>query len=345
MKTLIIIFGELRTIDACVVSLLDNIIIPNKPCDIILSIDGEYKNIPTSLLSLLNPYIIDIYTTQNKIVERDHHRIEFFLVSEALKRAQDYIDQYTFVAKVRTDIYIKYPLPIKTIYGQCAPLYFRNVFLPFIKQTSINWKDNPDEAIKAWFLTGGQSFFISKQLDEEHPPKSPWCIDNVFDWNSDLFRKIRCICDARRHHDSASQLSVEFIQYIIRELSRDEHIVYLIGSTWIHFGYTDDILRTSIDLCIQYTTLVYPHKREDDILEWHDHKNQIRSKSQQDWKLITDNQIRMIHRTHKFHLFDLVNDADYIESFDASHSHNVNRKDPALFAWLVRPHQVPLQTV
>ena len=183
MKTLIIIFGQIRTLEHCLRNMLDNIIIPNKPCHVVLAIDGFYHDIPESILQDLKYYLVDIFTTQNKIIERDNQCIEFALVKHAIDRVSD-IQSYKYILKIRTDIYIRFPLDINTIYGTCSTQQFERFFTSFYK----NWKTQPADAIKSWFLTGGFDFFKTKQLDLKNPPRSPWSIENIFQWNSSLFR-------------------------------------------------------------------------------------------------------------------------------------------------------------
>jgi hypothetical protein len=116
--------------------------------------------------------------------------------------------------------------------------------------------------------------------------------------------------------------------------------MYLIGSTWIHFGYAKDVYDLSIELEDKHTMMNWKDKKDDDILEWIDHKNEKRSLVQSEWRNITDDQIRLIHHLKNIFLIDLVNKHDYIESFDASHSLFLNKKNPNLCAFLVRHHQI-----
>lgn len=330
MRSLIIIFGQIRTLTNCLPSILNNILIPNSPCDVILSIDGYYHDIPLNVLHDLKLYLIDIYTTQNKDISRDNQRIEFELVREAFQRIK-YPDIYTFALKIRTDIYIKYPIELKLIYGTCYKKHFENRFYQLIKHTKTDWKMNPSQVLKEWFLTGSFDFFISRQLDILNPPCHPWSIQNIYQWNQTLFQQIDELCEACK-----KPMTLDFIQYLIRQLSDNAHIVYLIGSTWIHFGRFNDIMKISTILCDSHTKMNWPNHDDNDILQWIDHKGKIRQKLQKEWKLITDDQIRLVHHINNYHLMDLVNNDDYIESFDATHTLSVNKKNPKLFAWIVR---------
>jgi len=336
MRTLVIIFGQVRTLSTCIQSIYDNILYVNSPCHCILAIDGKFQDIPNDVIHLLNPYIYDIFTTHNHDddeIKRDHQSIEFSLVNSILSRINP--DKYQFILKIRTDIYIRHPINLKIIYGLCSGHQFKKAFLDFIQHTKIHWKTQPFEAIQAWFLTGGLSFFISKQLDKDNPPVSPWSISNVYEWNAKLFKKLEMILE-RVNKD----IDIPYIQFLIRTLSKDDHILYLIGSTWIHFGLTMDVLNVSQKLHYHHTTMKWSHLNDDDVMEWTDHKNEVRKKCVKEWRNITDDQIRMVHHLNDVRLMDLVNPNDYIESFDARHSFKVNKKDSNLFAFIVRPHQL-----
>lgn len=327
MKTLIIIYGQIRTLQQCLRNMLDNIIIPNKPCHVALAIDGSYHDIPTSVLQDLKYYLIDVYTTQNKTVQRDHQSIEFSLVKHSLERIID-IDSYKYLLKIRTDLYVKYPIDIKIIYGTCSTQQFEKAFTQIYK----NWKTEPATAIKSWFLTGGFNFFKDTQLDTTNPPRSPWSIENIFQWNSTLFDKIDIICSIMKDKN----ITIHSIKTIIQELCLLDKVVYLIGSTWIHFGLCEHIVHISNTLYDKHSKMNWPGKNDDDELQWTDHKGEIRRKTQKEWKFITDDQIRLVHHLHSYYLMDLVNNKDYIESFDFKNTHNVNKKNRDLFAWIVR---------
>lgn len=331
MKTLIVIFGQVRTLEHCLRNMLDHLIIPNKPCHVVLSIDGSFHDIPSYILQDLKYYLIDVYTTQNKIIPRDNQCIEFSLVKHALDRIQD-IESYKYILKIRTDLYVRFPIDIKTIYATCSTSQFENQ----LTQIRKDWKEHPSQAIKEWFLTGGFYFFTTKQLDPKNPPRSPWSIQNIFEWNVSLFKIIDLIFERM----SQQNITIHFLKKIVQELSQNEKIVYLIGSTWIHFGLSEHIVDITNKLYLNHTRMRWPGKNDDDELQWTDHKGKIRKKKQHEWRLITDDQIRLVHHLNNYHLMDLVNNNDYIESFDAHNKHHINKKNRNLFAWIVRQHSL-----
>lgn len=338
MKTLIILFGQVRTLSHCIMSIYDKILVVNRPCHVVLSIDGVYQDIPRDVLDLLKPYLIDIYTTQNKDdVRRDNQIIEFFLVSKALERV--HAEDYMFVLKIRTDIFVRQPIDLKACYAMCTTQHFENIFLSFCSNLSWKWKEELARTIKAFLLTGGQKFFIPRQLDPSHPPRSPWSTSHVYEWNAPLLSTIDALCDSSRWKKGRN-VSVAYVHQIVRKLCQDFRVTFLIGSTWIHYGYSQDISRLSNMLTEEHTTLTREGVKGDDVLEWIDHKGEIRQMTQDAWRKVTDDQIRMVHHKYNYSLVDLVNDQDYIESFDATTSLRVNKKRADLFAWIVREKSV-----
>lgn len=335
-NTLIVIFGQVRTLEHTMLSIYNNILLKNKSSHVILSIDGTYQDIPSSFLSLFRHSLLDIYVTHNKDnLQRDHERIEFELVANALKRVVD-INDYEFILKIRTDVYIKYPMDIRLIYGKSSLESFSKSFQEFAQKLHMKgWKDDVKKCVKSWILTAGIPFFIDKQLDESNPPVSPWCIDNVYHWNHALFDFIDVIFEKL-----PTEPTISYIHTLIRTLLSDKKITFLIGSTWIHFGESSHIYDISLLLVDKHTTMQYPNKSDTDELSWIDHKGEVRTKTQSEWKLITDNQIRIVHQLHQYGLIDLVNNHDYMESFDARHSLHIDKRNPNLFAWIVRERQV-----
>lgn len=339
MKTLVVIFGQVRTLSACIMSIYEKILLVNRPCSVVLAIDGKYQDIPKDVLDLLNPFLIDIYVTHNKEdhVQRDNQGIEFSLVSNALERV-NCDDDFDFILKVRTDIFVRYPVDIRTIYGMCSQQQFEKNFLEFSTNLKMDWTTNLFIVLRAYLLTGALPFFVHKQTDELHPPISPWSTKTVYEWNADLFEKLEVICGMVLKRGQSP--TIAYVHNLVKKLYRDFHVVYLIGSTWIHFGYARDIANTSRLLVEKHATMKWPTFEDEDELEWVDHKGQRRSLPQKEWMKITDDQMRMVHHLHGYSLMDLVNPEDYRESFDAVRTLQVNKKRPDMFAWIVRSNQI-----
>lgn len=334
--TLIIIYGQVRTLETAIIPIYRNIILENYPCHVLLSIDGCLSDIPEKTRKLLDPYLMDVYFTNNKFeddVLRDHNRIEFTLVKNALEKlTPNQKDMYKFMLKIRTDLYIKQQLCLKNIYGLQSFEQFKTDWASFSSTPQISKLHLPSK-LKAWFLTGGVPFFIDRYKEDEIPT-SPWSLSDTVVWNEKLWH----LLDEKMK--LSNDQSLFLIHQIIRQLSYDARVIYLIGSTWIHFGYFKDVYEISVQIYSKYGALQWPNHSDDDSLEWIDHKGTKRSKTQKEWKWITDDQIRLFHITYNYALMDLVNPHDYIESFDSWHSLHENIKNKNLFAFIVRPHSI-----
>lgn len=333
--TLIIIYGQVRTLETAIIPIYRNIILENHPCHILLSIDGCLSDVPEKTRKLLDPYLMDIYFTNNKFdddVLRDNNRIEFTLVKNALdKLTQNQKDMYKFMLKIRTDLYIKQHLCLKNIYGLQSFEQFKRDWESFSSNPNIS-ELNLQSKLKAWFLTSGIPFFANRYKEDEIGI-SPWSLSNTVKWNDKLWN----LLDEKMK--LSSDHSVFRIHQIIRQLSYDAKVVYLIGSTWIHYGYFKDVYNISMQIYSKYGTLQWPNVADDDVLEWTDHKGTKRSKTQKEWQWITDDQIRLCHN-YNYGLIDLVNPQDYIESFDSWHLLHENIKNTNLFAFIVRPQSI-----
>lgn len=330
-KTLIVIYGQVRTFEITGLSIYQKIILENHPCHIILSVDGRYSDIPQNIMNLFDPYLLDIYTTNLKSeydIPRDHNRIEFTLVNNALERlTQSQKDEYMFMIKVRTDMYIREKISLKKIYCQQSLQQFQKDWTTFTNHCNIR-EISLQEKIKAWFLTGGGLMFFVNRYKSDHKPISPWSLSNVVEWNAQLWNTI----------DNTPK-SIFEIHKFIRKLSHEKCIVYLIGSSWIHFGYFNDLNDLSENIAKNYGTFRWT-ENDEEVLEWIDHKGTRRCKLQKHWRWITDDQLRLCHTQNNYSLIDLVNPQDYIESFDSWHTLKDNIKNENLFAFIVRKHSI-----
>lgn len=332
--TLIIIYGQVRTMETAIISIYKNIILENFPCHVILSIDGKLSDIPEKTLELLDSYILDIYFTNLKHeddIPRDHHRIEFTLVQNALERLSvNQIEVYDFLLKVRTDLYVKYPLCLRKIYGMQSFEDFKREWNLFIQHEHIVELNTPIQQIKAWILTGSGIPTFLNMYKEDHVHPSPWSLLNTIEWNKNLWSNLE--------NKMTDNISLFRIHQIIRQLLSEYRVSYLIGSTWIHFGFFRELCLISKNLKDKYGTYRW-FSDDNTTMKWVDHKNTGRSKSQAEWKWITDDQIRLCSRESSA-LIDLVNSADYIESFDAKHTLIENIKNPNLFSFIIRPQSI-----
>jgi hypothetical protein len=331
-KTLVVIYGQVRTFEITSLSIYQKIVLENFPCHVVLAIDGKYSDIPLKTMKLFEPYLLDIYTTDLKEEEdipRDHNRIEFVLVKNVLDRLTPLQkEQYRFMIKVRTDLYAREGINIQKIYCTQSLHQFKKDWEMFVSHSSIKNLSYQDK-LKAWIMTSGGFQHFVKQYDPNHIPTSPWSLSNVIQWNRHIWDEIHKLKETTSQFEIHKQL---------RHLFLTQKIVYLIGSSWIHYGYFDDIDRISKEIYDKYGTYRWTDD-DNEILEWIDHKGEKRMKLQKEWRWITDDQLRLCHTKH-YGLIDLVNPKDYIESFDSWHSLNENIKNLDLFVFIVRPHSI-----
>lgn len=83
-------------------------------------------------------------------------------------------------------------------------------------------------------------------------------------------------------------------------------ILYLIGSTWIHFGKYQHSIKQSADILKYFGTLT-----------WNETVNG------EDWKFVAESQLRLVHWINGWNLIDLVNHDDYFESFNSKQTDSV----------------------
>lgn len=63
-RTLIIIQGQYRTLDLTVDSIVTNIVLPNRPCDVALSLDARDGDVSALVKAKLAPFLVASYLSE-----------------------------------------------------------------------------------------------------------------------------------------------------------------------------------------------------------------------------------------------------------------------------------------
>jgi hypothetical protein len=123
--------------------------------------------------------------------------------------------------------------------------------------------------------------------------------------------------DATRENYEASVLRT------ILNVTSTFKILYLIGSTWVHFGPYDLVREESRDILQNFGKLTWESGPK---------------KGYDSWKDVHESQVRLVHRMKGWNLIGLENSADYKASFDSFQKTGLidEMSDPTLLAWLVR---------
>lgn len=317
-KTLVVIYGLVRTLQQTYISIFENLIKVNKPCDVIFSIDEPANNIPVDVINKFQPYIKTILDPTTH--QAQDGRIEFYLMDKVIKTLGETINEYRYVLKVRCDNYLKHPIKLDYVYGRHPK--FGGAYKSFhIKlEKTLNKQCSQAELLWSWVYTAGIETMIKPMLVDE--PKSPWCLLHPLQWNKDIKTNIM------KNYKPSGDISA--IKQYLSLIHKKYKIVYLIGSTWIHFGQKNNMIDISQKIHADYGKLAWKQFGFDD------------SKLKNKWLDVTESQMRLSHRKHKYNLIDLVNQADYDTSFDDKGINNLEKdivNQDTMF-WLLRDNKI-----
>lgn len=242
-RTLLIIQGSWRSFDTVVDSVVLNLIFPNSPCDVVLSLDEFSKqHQESSALEKLSPYLLSILipTDSKRTFEHQGNGVEFSQIVRALDNVNT--SRYTYIMKTRTDHFIHRPLSFKTAAGRSVN--FSRAFRSFVRQTRLfDPILTPCDIISRWIWSGGGLNFYLEHAENalgENPPEMLWSPHpNIF-VTSLLQQDIQLLC--ARHSSFNSPIDYINAKNIISFLVRKHNIMWLQGSTWISWGFTDSFI-------------------------------------------------------------------------------------------------------
>ena len=324
-RTLVIVNGQVRTIGHVWEALLLNVVQPNEPCDIIFSIDGKRDDIPNSVLAGLGSRIIAILTTEN---EKSEGLTEFWLMKRTIRKI--HVDRYHFILKTRTDLYHGIPIRLRTIFGE------NDDFLPsfhsfhqtlMTKTTRTNY--SAEEVLYSWFMTAGMIEFIPTMLMKK--PYSPWAKLHQHEWNQNLRSTLKnCTINENMTTITDNVKNEEKILHCFKLAFVKHKIVYNIGSTWIQFGHSKHMAPTAIQIAEEFGTHTWAAFgfSDSDTL------------GHGQWKHVTETQMRLTFLNHSYNLIDLVNGADYRQTFHKQFTFEQAKLNKQFLFFIVRKETI-----
>jgi hypothetical protein len=322
-RTLVIVNGGVRTLVHLWEALLLNIVQPNEPCDIIFSIDGKREEIPEAVIAGLGTRIIAILTTEN---EKPDGLTEFWLMKRTIRKI--HFDRYRFIIKTRTDLYHGVALPLKTVFGEADDFIvsfftFHQTFMNKTAQTNVS----AGEMLYAWMMTGGMVEFIRPMLIKK--PYSPWSKLHQHDWNKNLKSTlIECSTTEKLVMKSGNPKNDEKISCCFSMALQRYKVVYNIGSTWMQFGHSQHIIPTALKIAEEFGRHTWADVGFDD----RNTKNQ--------WKDVTESQMRLTFLKAGYNLIDLVNSHDFVQTFIPNNTFRQAKLDKKFLFFVVRGHTI-----
>jgi hypothetical protein len=162
-------------------------------------------------------------------------------------------------------------------------------------------------------------------------PGSPYCLLDQNTWNKNMKNFVYSIqvpTNTIANHSKSylhhlAQTSLHTINKLFPRL-------YLIGSTWIHFGQANLMFNISKQVINRFGTLDWNNfgfKHEDKSAPLDPH-----------WLRVTESQLRLTHLANSINLIDIIHLPDFAKSFNGSDTNSIEEdlKNPQLQFWLLR---------
>lgn len=340
-NTLIIIYGHYRTFDITCPDIVKHIIEPNAPnIHIILSLDIEPPfRMPIAGGTCLDPYVSKLTIMEgvlNNYNNKHVHVKEFLLVARAFEYAASLKKHFNYAIKLRFDNGINRPiLPLSYIYHPHISdknSITASPFKMFQEELDVKFKQRKGrlpsftERAWSWIITSGNPVFIesSFRIAEDVPVWTPY---HVEDFTKRIYNFVfnQTSVVLKSQHDV-----IKLIHTTMTKLRP----VYMIGSTWIHYGPYELVQKATRlaldDFCNKNWSMAVGNNHRFS-------RNPAR---------VTEAVIRLVHWQQKLNLVDLIHWPDYAKSFNDSdmRSYTEDKHDPNRHYYLVRTcERLPLR--
>lgn len=330
-STLVIIYGAYRSFDLTCPDIVKNIIEPNAPnVHIILSLDVDPPfQIPLVAGTCLDPYVSKMTIMEGKVTnfnKKHFHVKEFLLVMRAFEYAAKLDIPFDYAIKLRFDNGVNRPiLPFQYLYhpyiSSDVSKNAANPYLIFQSQLDVEYKSRSQrlptlqERAWHWITASGNLVFIDASFNVDEVPV--WTPYHVHDFQERIHSYVFNQTGLSSHRD---------VIRLIRKAMHKLKPVYMIGSTWIHYGPYDIVAKATRlaldDFCVS---------------NWSDVGSNYQH-FQKDPTRVTEAIIRLAHWKQQWNLVDLIYRPDYTKSFNDSdlRSYEEDRKDPNRHYYLVR---------
>lgn len=234
-RTLLIIQGEWRSLEAVVDSIVLNLITPNTPCDAVLSIGKTDLSLHTEVIKKLSPFLIDVLFPTTNITEISGNGVEFSQITRALRSVDT--SQYSFIMKTRTDLFIYQPLSFLTAAGKGDNFPFQ--FQSFIfRARALYPSTTPCDMISLWLWSGGKHVYLSHAHAalSKKPPLMLWSPHANSVIASELLNSMVDECNMMGIISWDHLSDIAAMRFLISSIVKKYKIMWLQGSTWLSWG-------------------------------------------------------------------------------------------------------------
>lgn len=299
-RTLLIINGQVRDFAQVWNWTYTRLVLPNEPCDVILSIHGTRADIPEVVLKGFGPHVTAVLTTEG---ETPTGHTDFYMTARAARKIQP--ERYKYLIKTRPDLFHRLPLSMKTIYADNPHFmqYFRRFHRSLIHMTR-RTNFTVAQSLYAWIMTAGLVELIPTMI--MRTPTTVWAKLAPNDWNNNVRLALIESCNASGliTLDKDAEKDKEIVRILKMVLAKYK-VVYNFGGNWIQFGPTEHMVPLSIRTADEFGQHTWADVGYNDSDLYH--INQFRH--------VGESQMRLTHLKGGYNLVDIVVEADLLQSF------------------------------
>ena len=295
-------------------TVIQNLVLPNMPCDVILALDAQQSELTQATMEKLQPYLIKTILIPKK--PDQNQIVEFVQVNTALKSIDT--SKYAYIMKTRSDAYIAHPIPLLTAVGVSDADTFAAAWNTFkAAYRALDPKASANQLLQGWVFTAGIPIMLHPMVMNQ--PVMPWSQLNQYEINTPLVNAIAAMQQVPVDDSSA-------MQAIVKRLAIEHKFFYIFGSTWVHFGARQEFVTLADILVNEYGAHV-----------WSKHTGVADR-----WAAtVTESHLRLSHLYHQLTCIDVMNPADYYVSFKFTSVGLANlRRAKTLYAFLLRSQQL-----
>ena len=299
-RTLLIINGQLRDFIQVWNWTYTRLVVPNEPCDVILSIHGTRAEIPEVILKGFGNHITAILTTET---ETPTGHTDFWMTARAVRKIQP--ERYTYIIKTRPDLFHRLPISMRTIYADDDNFMdtFRHFHGTLVQMTGRN-NFTVADTLFAWIMTSGLVELIPTMI--MRTPTTVWCKLPPNDWNKNVRAALIEYCNASHliTLDNDLQKDREIVR-ILKTVLAKYKVVYNFGGNWIQYGPTEHMVPLSIKTADEFGQHTWADVGFNDSDTY----------SNNQFKHVGESQMRLTHLKGGYNLIDIIIEADLAQSF------------------------------
>lgn len=261
-RTLLIIQGAWRSLARTVGSIVEHLVLPNAPCDVILSLDKPGPDATLPVFSELQPYLAAVMYPQTP----DHPEgIEFAQITRGFQVVD--VSKYAFIGKSRTDLMIFQDFTFKA--GVGIGKNFPDLFSRFLAGARVRFPDtNPCGILEAWVRSSGMLHYaaFAHPIDKNASLRNmAWAPISSYEMSPAIEIEVKAACLSAWGGDGSGESQARGWRFLetepnalraaVQRIASRSRLFYGQGSTWMSWGERDEFIALHSEMLASHQLL------------------------------------------------------------------------------------------